>query len=447
MEKNADFIGLSGLITPSLDEMVHVAKEMQRQGFNLPLLIGGATTSRAHTAVKIEQQYDAPVIHVKDASRAVGVAQNLVSPTQKAAFVQKIRAEYAGARELHAGRQQRIDWLTLEEARENRFTADWKNYSPPAPKHTGLQVFTDYPLAELRDCIDWTPFFIAWELAGKYPRILDDKVVGKEARKLYEEAQTMLQKIIGEKWLTARGVIGLFPANSIGHDDINVHGCTNAAGTGKYKSGRGILTTFHTLRQQTRKPSAQANLALADFIAPEETRVKDYIGAFAVTTGFGIESRIQQFEKDHDDYSAIMLKALADRLAEAFAERMHERVRKEFWAYATDETLDDEGLIKEKYQGIRPAPGYPACPDHTEKALIWKLLKVEENTGITLTESYAMYPTAAVSGLYFSHPESRYFGLGKINKDQIINYAHRKSLDVKQMERWLSPNLGYDPDT
>ncbi len=436
-EHNADIIGLSGLITPSLDEMVHVAKEMQRQGFDLPLMIGGATTSRAHTAVKIDLGYDHPVVHVKDASRAVGVSTKLISDVMKADFVKEISAEYDTLRERHAGKQQRIKWLTLEEARDNRATLDWANYTPIKPKQLGVHVFEDYPLAELADCIDWTPFFVAWELAGKYPRILEDEIVGEEATRLFNDAKAMLKKIVDEKWFTAKGVYGLFAANSIGHDDIEVY-------TDEKRNG--LLTTIHSLRQQTVKPPGQANYALADFIAPKETGVEDYFGAFAVATGFGIEEKITTFEADHDDYSAIMVKALADRLAEAFAERLHEKVRKEFWGYASDEVLDNEQLISEAYQGIRPAPGYPACPDHTEKGLLWKLLKVKENTGIEITDSFAMYPTAAVSGWYFSHPESRYFGLGKINRDQVKDYTHRKGMDYKTTERWLSPNLGYDPD-
>ncbi|MCZ6804040.1 MAG: methionine synthase [Proteobacteria bacterium] len=437
-EQKADIIGLSGLITPSLDEMVHVAKEMERQDFMLPLMIGGATTSRAHTAVKIDPGYGQIVVHVKDASRAVGVTTKLLSVDMKEDFSNEIQTEYDTVRERHKGKQAKINWLTLEEARNNRAPIEWTDYKPTLPNKLGIEVFEDYPLDELSELLDWTPFFIAWELAGKFPRILTDKIVGEEATKLYEDAKAMLEKIIDEKWFKAKGVYGLFPANSIGHDDIEVY--TNI-------KRKGLLTTIHSLRQQTQKPPGQANFALADFIAPRETGVEDYFGAFAVATGFGMEDRIKQFEDDHDDYSAIMLKALADRFAEAFAERLHERVRKEFWGYASDEVLDNESLISETYQGIRPAPGYPACPDHTEKGLLWDLLKVEKNTGIEITESFAMYPTAAVSGWYFSHPDSRYFGLGKINKDQIINYAHRKSMDVKQIEKWLSPNLGYDPDT
>ncbi len=437
-EHNADIIGLSGLITPSLDEMVHVAKEMQRQEFNLPLMIGGATTSRAHTAVKIDLGYDHPVVHVKDASRAVGVSTKLISADMKADFVKEISTEYDTIRVRHAGKQQKIKWLSIEDARENRTPIEWNGYTPTKPKQLGMQVFDDYPLDELAELIDWTPFFVAWELAGKYPRILTDEVVGEEATRLFNDAKAMLEKIVNEKWFKAKGVFGLFPANSIGHDDIEIY--TN-------EKRDGLLTTIHSLRQQTQKPPGQPNFALADFIAPKETGVEDYFGAFAVATGFGMEDRIKAFEADHDDYSAIMLKALADRLAEAFAERLHVRVRKEFWGYASDEVLSNEDLISEAYRGIRPAPGYPACPDHTEKGLLWDLLKVEENAEIEITESFAMFPTAAVSGWYFAHPNSRYFGLGKINKDQVENYSHRKGMDLKQVERWLAPNLGYDPET
>jgi 5-methyltetrahydrofolate--homocysteine methyltransferase len=437
-EQKADIIGLSGLITPSLDEMVHVAKEMQRQDFSLPLMIGGATTSRAHTAVKIDPGYEKTVIYVKDASRAVGVSTKLLSVDMKEDFTEEIKAEYDTVREQHKGKQSETKWLTIKQARENRFQADWESYKPPIPKKLGITVFDDYSLDELKDYIDWTPFFIAWELAGKFPRILEDKIVGEEATKLFDDAKIMLEKIVSEKWFAAKGVIGLFPANSIGHDDIEVY--TN-------EKREGILETLHSLRQQTQRPPGQPNHALADFIAPEENHVKDYIGAFAVAAGFGMEDRIKAFEDDHDDYSAIMLKALADRFAEAFAERLHQRVRQEFWGYSSDNGLDNNALIAEKYQGVRPAPGYPACPDHTEKPMLWKLLNVEKNTGITLTDSYAMYPTAAVSGWYFSHPDSRYFGLGKVNKDQIENYAKRKGMSLQEVERWLAPNLGYDTET
>ncbi|MGQ0657735.1 MAG: methionine synthase, partial [Chromatiales bacterium] len=436
-ETSADLIGLSGLITPSLDEMVHVAKEMQRLNFTVPLLIGGATTSKAHTAVKIAPGYEQPVVHVKDASRAVGVATSLISRDLKAGFIDKLHVEYDAVRERHRNKQARLEWLTIAEARANRVPIDWQSYIPPKPRRPGIQVFDSYALDELAYYIDWTPFFMTWELAGKFPRILDDRVVGTEARALYEDAQKMLQQLIAENWLTARAVIGLFPANTVGEDDIEIY---------TDDSRRGELMVIHSLRQQQKKPDRQPNFALADFVAPKEAGVPDYLGAFAVTTGIGIEKVIERFEKEHDDYSAIMVKALADRLAEAFAERMHERMRREFWGYAADESLSNEAFIEEKYRGIRPAPGYPACPDHTEKALLWKLLDAEKNAGIRLTDSYAMHPAAAVSGWYFSHPDSRYFGLGKINTDQVRDYAKRKGMDVKTVERWLAPNLGYDTE-
>ncbi|MEJ2106266.1 MAG: methionine synthase [Acidiferrobacteraceae bacterium] len=437
LEKDVDIIGLSGLITPSLEEMAHVAKELQRQGLTVPLLIGGATTSRAHTAVKIEPNYEQAVVWVKDASRAVGVAQNLVSADLKADFVAGVREDYEKVREAHAGRVARTEWLTLAQARANRAPIDWSGYQAPAPEHPGVHVLDDYDLAELVDYIDWTPFFHAWELKGSYPKILDDPDKGTEARKLLDDARSMLQRIIDEKWLRGRAVIGLFPANRQGDDDVRIY-----ADESRSKE----LTTLHFLRQQLVKPEGKPNYCLADFVAPEDSGVHDYVGLFAVTAGIGIDARVAAFEADHDDYSAILLKALADRLAEAFAERLHERVRKEFWGYAADEELDNEGLIRERYRGIRPAPGYPACPDHTEKELLWKLLDVEQNAGISLTESYAMVPTAAVSGVYFAHPESRYFAVGKINRDQVEDYAQRKGLTLSEAERWLAPNLGYSPD-
>ena len=437
-ESNADLIGLSGLITPSLDEMTHVAAEMQRRGFEVPLLIGGATTSRTHTAVKIDPRYAAPVLHVKDASRAVGVAQGLLSPDLKPDLCREVEKGYAVLRERHKGRQAGIKWLTLAGARENRLAEDWQDYDPPQPALAGVRVFDDYPLVELRPYIDWTPFFLTWELAGRFPRILEDERVGMEARKLHADACAMLDDITRENWFGARAVIGLFPANSIGHDDIEVYAD---------RDRKGLLAVLHSLRQQTQKPPGQPNFALADFIAPKQTGVRDYIGAFAVAAGFGMERKLREFEQDHDDYRAIMLKALADRLAEALAERLHQRVRKEFWGYAAHEDLDNDALIAERYRGIRPAPGYPACPDHTEKPVIWDLLRVTENTGITLTENHAMHPAAAVSGLYFSHPAARYFGLGKINRDQVADYAVRKGMELRQAERWLSPSLGYDPDS
>ena len=436
-KENADIIGLSGLITPSLDEMVHIASEMKRQNFKLPLLIGGATTSRAHTAVKIAPEYEEPVIHVKDASRAVGVVQKLLSDTQKSGFVEETSKDYADIRDRHKGRQEKINWLTIGEARDNRLEIDWTAYTPPTPDTQGIQILYDYPLADLADYIDWTPFFVTWELAGRFPRILDDEVVGKEAGRLYEDAKKMLDRIIAEKWFDARGVLGIFPANSIGHDDIEIYSNDDR---------KGVLTTLHFLRQQTRKPPGQANLCLADFVAPRETGLKDYMGTFAVATGFGIEEKIREFESNHDDYHAIMLKAIADRLAEAFAERLHEKVRKQLWGYASDEDLDNESLISEKYCGIRPAPGYPACPEHSEKQLIWDILDVENNSGISLTELWAMYPLAAVCGYYFSHPQARYFGLGKINRDQVRDYAQRKGLEFHHAEKLLGPSLGYSVD-
>ncbi len=433
----ADLIGLSGLITPSLDEMASVAKEMERQGYTVPLLIGGATTSRTHTAVRIAPGYTQPTVHVKDASRAVGVATSLLSAKLRPDFVGKTRQEYAELRERHKGKQARSEWLSIAEARANKLGIDWNGPAPPVPKRPGVQVFSDYPLAELRGFIDWTPFFITWELAGRYPRILDDAVIGETARKLFDDAQEMLDRLIAERWIEARAVLGLFPANTVAEDDIEV-----------YPDARrhGELAVVHSLRQQLKRPPGQPNLALADFIAPKESGVADYLGAFAVTAGIGLDERARQFEAQHDDYNAILLKALGDRLAEAFAERLHQRVRREWWGYVPDERLDHEALIDERYQGIRPAPGYPACPDHTEKPVLWGLLNVEENTGIRLTESYAMHPAASVSGWYFSHPQARYFGLGTILSDQVHDYARRKGMDLKTMERWLAPNLGYEVD-
>ena len=434
-EVGASLIGLSGLITPSLDEMVHVAKEMKRLQFELPLLIGGATTSVIHTAVKIDPQYDNAVVYVKDASRAVGVAQNLVSEDKKSAFVTDTKYSYAQKRDQHANRQSKGNLLPLAAARTNKVMLDWQQYAPPKSKFLGIKTFADYPLQTLIERIDWTPFFIAWELHGKFPRILDDEVVGNEARKLYADAQAMLEKIVTENWLQARAVIGLFPANRSGDDDIKVY---------TDESRREVLTTLHHLRQQTRRPQDKPNQCLADFVAPPG--VDDYVGGFAVTAGIGIDEKVAEFERDHDDYSAIMLKALADRLAEAFAEHMHERVRQEFWGYADDEQFTNEELIKEKYCGIRPAPGYPACPDHTEKGTLWELLDAERNAKITITESFAMLPTAAVSGWYFSHPQARYFGLGKISRDQVIDYAKRKKMPLEAAERWLAPSLVYEPE-
>ncbi|MDT8403657.1 methionine synthase [Sulfuriflexus sp.] len=434
-EHNVDIIGLSGLITPSLDEMVHMAKELERLGFDLPLMIGGATTSKAHTAVKIEQNYHAPTVWVKDASRAVGVAQNLISEDRREDFTRKLREEYETVRIKHAGRRAQTKWLSLDAARENKAAIDWSSYTPPVPAKVGIEVFADYPLQELRDYIDWTPFFHAWELKGRYPKIFDDAEKGEEARKLFADAEAMLEQIINEGWLRARAVIGLFPANSVNDDDIEIY-------TDETRSE--VRMTLHNLRQQQEKPPGKANLCLSDFVAPKDSGKPDYIGGFAVTTGIGIDEKVSEFEAEHDDYRAIMIKALADRLAEALAERMHERVRKEFWGYASDESLSNEQLVKETYQGIRPASGYPASPDHTEKGLLWELLDVDNSAGITLTESMAMLPTAAVSGIYYSHPESSYFAVSKINRDQVEDYAKRKGMTVTETERWLSPNLGYE---
>jgi len=435
--ERADMIGLSGLITPSLEEMSHFAKEMQRQNFHVPLLIGGATTSRAHTALKIEPHYKSPTVWVKDASRAVGVAQSLISKELVDAFMEKIRAEYADIRERHKDRGPAKRLVSLQHARGQAFSGNWETYTPLAPKQPGITVFEDYPLAELIERIDWTPFFNTWELSGHYPQIFDDAIVGKQARELFDDAQQMLRKVVAEKWLTAKAVIGLWPATRVG-DDVEI--------ASPLPSGEGPKTTIHFLRQQVDKPPGRPDFCLADFIAPQESGVRDWIGGFAVTAGVGIETKLAEFDKSHDDYSSILLKALADRLAEAFAERLHERVRKEFWGYAGDETLSNDDLIHEKYRGIRPAPGYPACPDHTEKGTLFALLDATKNTGIELTESFAMYPTAAVSGWYFSHPDSQYFVLGRISKEQVEDYAKRKGWTLAEAERWLAPNLDYDPE-
>jgi len=433
-EHKADLIGLSGLITPSLEEMSHVAREMQRQDFHIPLLIGGATTSRAHTALKIDPHYKAPTVWVKDASRAVGVAQSLVSKDLVDAFMAKVRADYEEVRERHRNRGPGKSLVPLEKARAQRYSCDWAAYEPPQPRQPGITVFDDYDLAELRRYIDWTPFFQAWELAGRYPTILTDEIIGTQASELFRDAQAMLDRIIAERWLTARAVIGFWRAAQAG-DDTEVYG----------EDGRRLATLRH-LRQQADKPADRPDFALGDFIAPKETGKHDWVGGFAVTAGIGIEEHVARFEAAHDDYSSILLKALADRLAEAFAERMHERVRREFWGYVPDEALDNEALIEEKYRGIRPAPGYPACPDHTEKATLFKLLDATANTGIELTEGYAMYPTAAVSGWYFSHPDSQYFVVGRLTREQVEDYAKRKGWTREEAERWLAPNLDYDPD-
>lgn len=432
---NVDIIGLSGLITPSLDEMVYMAKEMERQKISMPLMIGGATTSKVHTAVKIEQHLTRDqVVHVPDASRAVGVAQKLLSSTHKAPFIEGVKDEYERIRVERAKHGKVHKTSTLKEARANKVQLEWQGYIAAKPTFLGLKAFDDYDLQELVDRIDWTPFFSAWELAGRYPRILEDEVVGEEATKLLADGQAMLQKIIDEKWLQARGVIGFFPANSVG-DDVELYADDSRSE---------VTRTIHHLRQQDKKKGNQPNYCLSDFIAPKKSGVADYIGAFAVTAGHKIEEKIAEFQAEHDDYQSIMLKVLADRLAEAFAEHMHERVRKEFWAYEADEQLTNDDMIREKYRGIRPAPGYPACPDHTEKEALWDLLEPDQNAGMSITESFAMLPTAAVSGWYFAHPNARYFSVTRIQKDQVDDYAERKKMDLISTERWLSPILGYD---
>ena len=434
--EGAEIIGLSGLITPSLDEMVYVASEMRRLDFDLPLLIGGATTSPAHTAVKIEPNYDGPVIYVKDASRAVGVAQALTEPDTRAELVKKTRADNARRRERHAGKSRLTPQVGLQDARANKFQTEWTAYTPPKPVFTGCKVFDDIDLAVLKDYIDWMPFFNAWEFHGKFPAILSDRVVGDAARTLFSDASVMLDRIVNEKWLQARAVLGFFPANSVDHDDVRVFA--------DEQRSEELIRLCH-LRQQRTKPGGQAHNCLADFVAPVESQTEDFVGGFAVTAGIGIDEHVKRFEADHDDYSSILLKALADRLAEALAEYMHQRVRKEFWAYDEAESLSNEDLISEKYRGIRPAPGYPACPDHTEKEKLWKLLDVESAIDLRLTDSFAMFPTAAVSGFYFSHPEAKYFSVGQLSRDQVESYAERKGMSVADAERWLAPNLGYDP--
>jgi 5-methyltetrahydrofolate--homocysteine methyltransferase len=435
-EHNADMIGLSGLITPSLEEMAYVAKEMQRQGFTIPLLIGGATTSRMHTAVKIEPHYTSGVtVYVTDASRAVGVCNNLLSSTLHDNYVSGIKTDYAKTRELHANKKPQGARYKLADARAHGLKTDWASYTPPKPSFIGVLELSDYSLAEISPYIDWTPFFQTWELSGRYPKILQDEIIGEAARNLFHDAQAMLKRIIDEKWLSANAVFGLFPANSVNSDDIEIY-------TDESRSR--VAMTWHNLRQQMVKPEDKPNLSLGDFIAPKESGVADYIGAFAVTTGIGIDERVAEFESKHDDYNSIMLKALADRLAEAFAELLHARIRREFWGYAADEQISTEDLIDEKYRGIRPAPGYPACPDHTEKRALFELLDAPNKAGITLTESFAMLPTAAVSGFYFSHPQSQYFATAKADKDQIEDYAQRKGLSLEETERWLAPALNYD---
>ena len=427
VKENVDIIGLSGLITPSLDEMVYLAKELEKLNIKIPIMIGGATTSRAHTAVKIAPEYKSTVVHVNDASRAVTVASNLLQPETRTQYAFDLKKEYSKLREDYLNRSKEKNFLTLEEARKNKLKIDWNAYQPVQPNCIGTKTI-EVELSELVDYIDWTPFFQSWELYGKYPAILADEVVGEQATHLFNDAQNMLAKIIDEKWFTAKGIVGIFPANTIYDDDIEL------------KTNNQESTTFLTLRQQSQKTAGAPNIALADFIAPKDTKKQDYIGCFCVTTGFGVDEKAVEFEKQLDDYNAILVKALADRLAEAFAEYLHEKVRKEIWGYAIDENLSNEELIKENYKGIRPAPGYPACPDHLEKPTIWKLLEVEEKIGVTLTESMAMWPAASVSGYYFANPQSKYFGLGKIKHDQVESYAKRRGISIEEANKWLAPN-------
>jgi len=435
LEEKVDIIGVSGLITPSLDEMVNLAREMKRQDFELPLLIGGATTSRLHTAVKIAPGYDNPVIHVNDASKAVGVMSNLLSDTARESYVASVRAEYDAARIKHAGSGRKSKRQTIVGARANKAPIDWSGFEAPVPSFLGTRTFHAYDLAELRQFIDWTPFFRTWELSGKYPDILQDDVVGESARELFDDAQEMLDRMVHERWLVPRAVVGFWPANAVG-DDIAIYGDADRTEE---------RAKVHTLRQQMMRNNTRPNFALSDFVCPVDAGHIDYVGGFVVTAGAEIDAIAERFEAKNDDYNSILAKALADRLAEAFAERMHQRVREEFWGYAPDEGLTNDALIGEDYRGIRPAPGYPASPDHTEKGTLFDLLNAEGETGVSLTESYAMWPPSSVSGFYFAHPEARYFGVGKIERDQVEDYARRKGMELHVAERWLSPNLNYDP--
>lgn len=434
VEQNVDAIGLSGLITPSLDEMVHVAKEMERRGLNIPLMIGGATTSRIHTAVKIDPVYSGSVVHVLDASKSVPVAGELINKETYEDIFLRTKNQYTQLREDHANRKQVKQYIPFQRAQNNRLKIDWASKEMVKPVQLGNQLFNDYSIEEISRYIDWTPFFNTWMLKGKYPQILDHEVVGEEATKLYADAQQVIKEIIEKDLLIANAVVGIYPANSVG-DDVEVY---------SDETRTEVLTKFHMLRQQGKKGSSLPNLSLADYVAPKDSGKADYMGGFAVTAGVGIEPLIEKYEAEHDDYNSIMIKAVADRLAEAFAELMHEKVRKELWGYASNETFDNESLIIENYQGIRPAPGYPACPDHTEKRILFDLLDAEKNTGISLTESFAMYPASSVSGFYFMHEEAKYFGLGKIEKDQVEDYANRKGMSLEQAEKWLAPNLSYD---
>jgi 5-methyltetrahydrofolate--homocysteine methyltransferase len=432
-EEQVDMIGLSGLITPSLDQMAHVASEMKREGLDIPLLIGGATTSQVHTAVKIAPHTSSPVVYVPDASRSVSVVSSLLSD-EKTSYAEEVRLRYSDIREKHEEKRKQIRFHSLAEARKNRVRIEWESYSPSVPQSQGIQTLNHYPLNELIPYIDWSPFFKVWELPGRFPQILEDKKVGEEARQLYQNAELLLQRIVDEELLEAGAVLGLFPANSVGEDDVEIY---------SDESRSQVLITLHNLRQQIRQQPGRPNRCLSDFIAPRETGVKDYIGAFVLTSGAGIQEIVTAFEKDQDIYQSILVKALADRLAEAFAERLHQRVRKEFWGYASEENLETQELIQERYQGIRPAPGYPACPDHSLKAELFELLGGAKTLPVSLTESFAMLPAASVCGFYFSHPESRYFGVGKIDRDQVKDYARRRGIEVDEAEEGLSPILGY----
>ncbi|MCF6133310.1 methionine synthase [Flavobacterium wongokense] len=429
VRENVDIIGLSGLITPSLDEMVYLAKEMDKLNIKIPIMIGGATTSRAHTAVKIAPEYKETVVHVNDASRAVTVASNLLQTETKVDYAKTVRAEYDKLRDGYLNRSRDKNYLSIEDARKNKLQLDWDNFTPVTPNFIGTKT-VEVELSELVDFIDWTPFFSSWELYGKYPAILTDEVVGEQATVLFADAQKMLNQIVSEKWLTAKGILGIFPANTINDDDIEIQ-------NSEFK----IQNKFLTLRQQSQKTAGAPNIALADFVAPKDSGKQDYIGCFCVTTGFGVDEKAAEFEKQLDDYNSILVKALGDRLAEAFAEYLHLKVRKEIWGYASEENLSNQDLIDEEYKGIRPAPGYPACPDHLEKPTIWKLLNVENEIGVKLTESMAMWPASSVSGYYFANPESKYFGLGKIKEDQVVDYAKRRGISTDQASKWLSPNI------
>ncbi|MBE8167786.1 MAG: methionine synthase, partial [Shewanella sp.] len=434
IDENIDIIGMSGLITPSLDEMVHNVKAFDKAGLKLPAIIGGATCSKIHTAVKIAPHYPHGAIYIADASRAVPMVSKLINNKTRQHVIDSSYQEYDMMRQKRLSQAKRKTIVSIEEARSNRCKIDWQHYTPKKPNQLGITIFDDYPLDDLVERIDWTPFFRSWELHGHFPKILDDKVVGVEARKLFDDAKQMLTQIIDEKWLTAKAVIGLFPANTVNHDDIELYTDDNR---------QHVLHKLHHLRMQIERVDND-NFCLADFVAPKDSNIDDYTGGFAVTAGHGIDEHVARFEANHDDYNAIMIKCLADRLAEALAERMHERVRKEFWGYASDEALTNEAMIKEKYQGIRPAPGYPACPDHTEKATLWELLKPDETIGLNITENFAMFPTAAVSGWYFSNPKARYFGVTNIGRDQVEDYAARKGMSVAETEKWLAPVLDYD---